>query len=63
MWCKNHRYLRDRLTAHTLEKRLNFLMSFIVFAEHHPLRVFDIARTALNKTTAEAHHFRKFELV
>ena len=63
MWCKDYRYLRDRLTAHTFEKRLDFLMEIIVFAEHHSLRVFDIARTALNKTTAEAHHFRNLEFV
>ncbi|OBF16408.1 hypothetical protein A5725_25025 [Mycobacterium kubicae] len=63
MWCKDHRYLRDRLTAHTLEKRLDFLMKIIVLTQHHPLRVFDIARTAPNKIAAEAHHFRKFELV
>ncbi|ORJ52851.1 hypothetical protein [Mycobacterium simiae] len=63
MRCKYYRYLRDRLTALTLEKRLDFLMKIIVLTQHHPLRVFDIARTAPNKIAAEAHHFRKFELV
>ncbi|MBX9980894.1 MAG: hypothetical protein K2Z76_15160 [Mycobacterium gordonae] len=63
MRCKDYRYLRNRLTAHTPEERLDFLMKIIVLTQHHPLRVFDIARTALNKMTAEAHHFRNFELV
>ncbi|MFQ2845535.1 hypothetical protein [Mycobacterium paragordonae] len=60
---EDHRYLRNRLTTHTLKKRLDFLMSFIVCTEHHPLRVFDIARTAFNKKPAEGHHFRNTELI
>ncbi|GLC11120.1 hypothetical protein Mkiyose1665_57350 [Mycobacterium kiyosense] len=60
---KDYRYLRKRLTTPTAQKRFNFLMKIIVLAKHHPLRVFDIARTALNKKAAEGQHFRNFELI